>query len=146
VKPSASATPRATVDLPAPAGPSIAITMRRWNIGLRLMQTWDLPELGVRPRHPEVLSSDGEGRVIALTLPAGERLQEHQVHERAWLLVISGAIEIAEPGGEPVAGGAGMLASFAPNERREVTATEDALLLLVLSPWPGEGHPSNRPV
>ena len=74
---------------------------------------------------------------------AGERLGEHQVHERAWL-VVSGAIEISEPGGETVAGGAGLLADFDPNERHEVAATEDARLLLVLSPWPGEGHPSNH--
>jgi redox-sensitive bicupin YhaK (pirin superfamily) len=110
------------------------------------MQTWDLPSLGVQPHQPEVLSSDDEGRVIAIHLPAGERLQEHQVHERAWLLVVSGTVEINEPGGETVTGGAGLLASFAPKERRVVAATEDALVLLVLSPWPGVGHPSNRPL
>jgi hypothetical protein len=33
---------------------------------------------------------------------------------------------------------------FDPNERHEVTAKSDARLLLVLSPWPGEGHPSNK--
>ena len=109
------------------------------------MQTWDLSTLGVEPHRPEVLSSDGEGRMIALNVPAGEGLQEHQVHERAWLLVVSGAIEISGPGGEPVSGGPGLLASFEPNERREVTASEDTLLLLLLSPWPGEGHPSNHP-
>ena len=109
------------------------------------METWDLASLDVQHRQPEVLSSDDEGRVIAIHLPAGERLQEHQVHERAWLLVVSGAIEISGPGGEPVTGGAGLLASFAPNERREVAATEDARLLLVLSPWPGVGHPSSHP-
>ena len=89
-----------------------------------------------------MLASDDEGRVIVLQLPAGERLGEHQVHERAWLVVVAGAVEISEPGGEPVSGGAGLLASFDPNERHEVAATEDARLLLVLSPWPGEGHPS----
>ena len=109
------------------------------------METWDLPSLDLQHRQPEVLSSDEEGRVIAIALPAGERLQEHQVHERAWLLVVSGTIDIAEPGGDTVSGGPGLLASFDPKERREVTATEDALLLLLLSPWPGEGHPSNNP-
>lgn len=108
------------------------------------MQTWDLTSLDVQPHQPAVLSSDDEGRGIVIHLPAGERLQEHQVHERAWLLVISGAIEISGPGGESVSGGAGLLASFEPNERREVAATEDARLLLVLSPWPGVGHPSNQ--
>ena len=109
------------------------------------MQTWDLNSLDVQPHQPEVLSSDTEGRVIALQLPAGERLSEHQVHERAWLVVVSGAIEITGTGGDSVTGGPGLLASFDPNERRVVTASEDALLLLLLSPWPGEGHPSQPP-
>lgn len=108
------------------------------------MQAWDLAALDVEPHRPEVLSSDDEGRVIALALPAGERLQEHQVHERAWLVVVAGRIEISGPGGEPTEGGPGLLASFDPNERHEVAATEDARLLLVLSPWPGDGHPSAR--
>ena len=64
------------------------------------------------------------------------------MHERAWLLVVSGAIEIDDADGESVSGGAGLLAEFDPNERHEVRATEDARLLLVLSPWPGRGHPS----
>jgi quercetin dioxygenase-like cupin family protein len=108
------------------------------------MQTWDLSALGVQPHHPEVLASDDEGRAIAINLPAGERLQEHQVHERAWLVVASGAVEIDDAGGETVTGGPGLLAAFDPKERHEVRATEDAVLLLVLSPWPGDGHPSTR--
>jgi quercetin dioxygenase-like cupin family protein len=107
------------------------------------MQNWDISTLDVQPHQPEVLASDAEGRVIALQLPAGEQLQEHQVHERAWLLVVSGAIEI-NSAGDPVSGGAGLLAVFDPNERHEVRATEDARLLLLLSPWPGVGHPSTR--
>jgi redox-sensitive bicupin YhaK (pirin superfamily) len=75
-------------------------------------------------------------------LPAGESLQEHQVHERAWLLVVSGAVEVN--GADSVSGGPGLLAAFDPNERREVRAVEDSRLLLLLSPWPGEGHPSRR--
>jgi quercetin dioxygenase-like cupin family protein len=108
------------------------------------METWDLSSLDVQPHQPEVLSSDDEGRMIAIELPAGERLQEHQVHERAWLLVVDGAIEITDPGGGSVTGGNGLLAAFDPNERREVRATEDSRLLLLLSPWPGVGHPSQR--
>ncbi len=107
------------------------------------MQTWDISALDVDRHHPEVLSSDEEGRAIVLELPAGERLSEHQVHERAWLVVVSGAVEITGPDGEAVSGGPGLLATFKPSERHEVAATADARLLLVLSPWPGEGHPSN---
>lgn len=106
------------------------------------MQTWHIGDMDVQPHQPEVIDSEDEGRAIVINLPAGEALNEHQVHERAWLLVVTGAIEVSEPGGDPVAGGPGLLAEFAPNERREVRATEDARLLLLLSPWPGEGHPS----
>ena len=47
------------------------------------MQTWDLTSLDVKPRQPEVIDSDAEGRAIVIQLPAGEMLGEHQVHERA---------------------------------------------------------------
>jgi len=108
------------------------------------MQSWDISTLDVEPHNPEVLASDDEGRVIAINLPAGERLQQHQVHERAWLVVAAGGVEIDDAGGETISGGPGLLAAFDPNERHEVRATEDSRLLLVLSPWPGEGHPSQR--
>jgi quercetin dioxygenase-like cupin family protein len=107
------------------------------------MESWRISELEVDRHHPLVLSSNNEGRAIILQLPRGERLGEHQVHERAWLVVISGSVEVSEPGGETVTGGAGLLVVFGPAERHEVAATEDARLLLVLSPWPGDGHPSS---
>ena len=107
------------------------------------MDTWDIASLDVEPHQPVVLRSDEETRVIAINLPSGEQLQEHQVHERAYLLVAAGEIEVAR-GGDSVSGGPGFLAHFEPNERHEVRATSDARLLLLLSPWPGEGHPSRR--
>lgn len=106
------------------------------------MQTWDTAAIDVQPQHPEVLSSDDEGRVIALHLLAGERLSEHQVHERAWLVVIAGKVEISQPGGTSASGGVGFLAAFDPNERHDVRAIEETRMLLVLAPWPGTGHPS----
>src|SRR4029453_11005661 len=108
------------------------------------MRSWDISTLDVQPHNPAVLDSEQEGRAIVIHLPAGERLQEHQVHERAWLLVVSGSIEIEDSGGESVTGGAGLLAEFDPNERREGRATDESRLVLVLSPWPGVGHPSQR--
>ncbi len=107
------------------------------------MDHWDVAGLDLQPHHPEVLRSDDETRVIAINLPAGERLQEHEVHERAWLLVAKGEVEV-EQGGSTVAGGPGLLVHFPPRERHEVRAVEDARLVLLLSPWPGEGHPSSR--
>jgi redox-sensitive bicupin YhaK (pirin superfamily) len=106
------------------------------------MRSWDISTLDVQAHQPEVLDSEDEGRAIVIELPAGERLQEHQVHERAWLVVVSGNVEI--DGGASISGGPGLLTVFDPNERREVRANEDSRLLLLLSPWPGEGHPSRR--
>lgn len=107
------------------------------------MQRWDLNQVDVEAHRPEVLHSEGEGRTILIALPAGEALKEHQVHERAWLVVVDGEIEIGNDG-DSIAGGAGFLAVFDPNERHEVRATSDARLLLLLAPWPGDGHPRLR--
>jgi quercetin dioxygenase-like cupin family protein len=105
------------------------------------MESWDIRSLDIEPRCPQVLRSDDETRAIAIQLPGGEELQEHQVHERTYLLVADGEIEISQ-GASSVTGGAGFLSHFDPNERRTVRALTDSRLVLVLSPWPGIGHPS----
>jgi quercetin dioxygenase-like cupin family protein len=105
------------------------------------METWDIASLPIEPHRPQVLRSDAETRAIAIHLPAGEELQEHQVHERAYLLVADGEIEVSD-GGQQISGGPGFLSHFEPGERHAVKAISDARLVLVLSPWPGEGHPS----
>jgi quercetin dioxygenase-like cupin family protein len=107
------------------------------------MESWNLNELTVEPHAPQVLDSESEGRAIVINLPKGEQLQEHQVHERAWLVVAAGEVEI-EQDGSTVSGGPGLTAHFEPNQRHEVRAGSDARLLLILAPWPGEGHPSQR--
>jgi quercetin dioxygenase-like cupin family protein len=104
------------------------------------METWNIAELNVASRHPEVLrSDDGAVRAIAIYLPAGEKLQDHEVYEHAWLHVHEGEVEIGQNGGTTQAA-AGFLAHFDPHERHEVRATSDARLLLFLAPWPGEGR------
>ena len=108
------------------------------------METWDVSSLEVEPHHPQVLRSDAEGRAIVINLPAGEELQEHQVHERSWIFVADGEIELDDPRDGTVRGGPGFLAHADPNERREIRAVSDARLVLVLVPWPGEGHPSQQ--
>jgi quercetin dioxygenase-like cupin family protein len=108
------------------------------------MEHWDLRRLEVEPHHPVILdSARGAARSVALQLPAGEALQEHQVHERAHLIVVDGEVEIQQDG-ETVTGGPGTLAIFGPAERHEVRARTDSRLLLVLAPWPGDGHPGAR--
>jgi redox-sensitive bicupin YhaK (pirin superfamily) len=106
------------------------------------MESWDIRSLEIEPHRPQVLRSDDETRAIAILLPAGEQLQEHQVHERAYLVVADGEIEISDSGDGSVTGGTGFISHFEPNERWTVRALSDARLVLVLAPWPGVGHPS----
>jgi quercetin dioxygenase-like cupin family protein len=108
------------------------------------MEHWDLRTLDVQPHQPKILhSSRGESRTIAITLPAGELLQDHEVHERAHLVVVDGEIEVEGAGGT-VTGSPGFMAIWDPRERHEVRATTDSRLLLLLAPWPGDGHPGAR--
>ena len=109
------------------------------------MEHWDLRTLAVEPHQPKILhSARGEARSIAIHLPAGEELQEHEVHERAYLVVVDGEVEVSSDGAGSVSGGPGLAAVFDPHERHTVRATSDARLLLVLAPWPGDGHPGAR--
>lgn len=105
------------------------------------MRSWKLDEIDLKPRLPEILSSSSAARAIALDLAEGEGLAEHEVHERAWMIVLSGSIEVGSGDGERVEGGPGLLVELAPAERHEVLARSDARLLLLLTPWPGNGHP-----
>ena len=108
------------------------------------MQHWDLLTLAVAPFKPQILHSKrGESRSVAIALPAGERLKDHQVHERAHVVVIEGDVRVTVDG-SVATGGPGTLLVFDPAERHEVLAETDARLLLLLAPWPGEGHPGAR--
>jgi quercetin dioxygenase-like cupin family protein len=91
-----------------------------------------------------VLRSDSEGRAIVINLPAGEELGEHQVHERSWIVVVDGEVEVEAAGSGTVRGGPGFLVHAEPRERNEIRAVSDARLVMVLVPWPGQGHPSQR--
>ena len=105
------------------------------------MNSWDVKTLGLQPHTPQILSSSDDARAIALVVPAGESLRDHQVHERAWVVVLGGELEITTAAGERITGTSGLVAEFAPGERHAVRALSDARLLLVLTPWPGDGHP-----
>lgn len=105
------------------------------------MESWSIVDLDLRAHAPEILASTDDARVIALMIPAGESLDDHQVHERAWVLVLDGEVDIETAGAEHVSGGVGLLLAFAANERHAVHARSDARLLLLLTPWPGANHP-----
>jgi quercetin dioxygenase-like cupin family protein len=105
------------------------------------MDSWDLTTLDVEVHKPSVLRSDrGAARLIAINLPAGDLLQEHEVHEHAYLVVVQGRLEIEHPGGTETAG-PGFACHWEPHERHEVRATEDSRFLLILAPWP---NPESR--
>jgi quercetin dioxygenase-like cupin family protein len=107
------------------------------------MDSWDIPALDVEPHKPAVLRTDDAARVVAITLPAGDALDDHQVHEHAYVVVVEGEVQIG-PVGSTQKAGVGFVAHFEPNERHEVRAASDARILLFLAPWPGEGHSSER--
>jgi quercetin dioxygenase-like cupin family protein len=105
------------------------------------MNSWQLRDLDLKPRLPEILSSSSAARAIVLDLDVGESLHEHEVHERAWLVLLEGEVEVRTTGGERASGGPGLLVELSPGERHEVEASAKARLLLLLTPWPGAGHP-----
>ena len=105
------------------------------------MQSWNLTEIEAPGGtiDPHVLSTDDGARAIAIRLEAGQALSDHQVRERAWLVVVEGEAEI-RCGDDVVRGGVGTLATFAPGERHAVSSDTGARILLLLAPWPGDGH------
>ncbi len=105
------------------------------------MQSWDLRTVEAEPHQPQIIASAEDARTIVLHLPAGEEMQEHEVHERARVLVIDGEVDVTAPGEGAVTAGVCHLFEFDPGERHTIAARSDARLLLILSPWPGDGHP-----
>ena len=105
------------------------------------MQAWDLTQIEAPGGtiDPTVLMTDDGARAIMLRLEAGQELSDHQVRERAWLVVVEGEAEIRS-GDEVVRGGIGTLATFDPAERHAISSESGARVLLLLAPWPGDGH------
>jgi quercetin dioxygenase-like cupin family protein len=102
---------------------------------------WNLLEIDAPDgtRDPVVLHSDEEARAVLIRLEAGQRLGDHQVKERAWITVVDGLVRMGS-GGEEVEAGTGTLFRFEPDERHWVASDGGARILLLLAPWPGDGH------
>ena len=105
------------------------------------MQRWDLLDLDAPEgtRDPIVLHSDDGARAVLLVLQAGQSLGEHQVKENAWITVLDGTVQVSA-GGETAEVGPGTLVRFEPDERHALRSDLGARILLLLAPWPGEGH------
>ena len=105
------------------------------------MQSWNLREIDAPggSRSPVVLRSDQAARAVLVVLDPGQELGDHQVKERALVAVVDGSIRV-HSGGETVEGGTGCFFSFDVDERRSISTVDGARILLVLAPWPGEGH------
>lgn len=105
------------------------------------MQSWHLSEIETPggSRSPSVLLSEDEARAVLVGLEPGQGLGEHQVKEHTWVVVVEGAARIGA-GGEEVDAKVGTLVHFEPDERHFVSSEGGAKLLLLLAPWPGEGH------
>lgn len=105
------------------------------------MQSWNLTEIEAPGGmiDPQVLTTEDGARAIAIRLEAGQTLDDHQVRERAWVVVVEGSAEIRTDK-RVLQGGAGTLVTFDPGERHAVSSTDGARLLLLLAPWPAHGH------
>ena len=105
------------------------------------MQSWNLRDIDAPggSRSPVVLRSDDEARAVLVALEPGQELGEHQVKEHALVTVVDGSVRVLA-GGSTVEGGIGSCFYFDADERRSISTDEGARILLVLAPWPGEGH------
>ena len=105
------------------------------------MEAWNLPEIDTPngSRSPVVLLSEDEARAVLVGLDPGQELGDHQVKEHAWVLVVDGTARI-RAGTEEIRAATGTLAHFEPDERHSVGSDSGAKILLLLAPWPGEGH------
>jgi quercetin dioxygenase-like cupin family protein len=105
------------------------------------VRRWDLTSIDTPggTRSPVVLHTSEEARAVLIGIEAGQELGDHQVKENAWLVVVDGEVEVDADGGAFTAG-PGTLLAFAPDERHAVRSADGARVLLLLAPWPGEGH------
>jgi mannose-6-phosphate isomerase-like protein (cupin superfamily) len=105
------------------------------------MQHWDLLAVDAArgTRDPYVVHQDDGARAVLVVLSPGQALGEHQVKENAWVAVVEGSVQVA-CGGEQLELGPGGLMRFEPGERHSLSSPGGARILMLLSPWPGEGH------
>ena len=105
------------------------------------MQHWDLLAVDASrgTRDPYVVHQDEGARAVLIVITPGQALGDHQVKENQWVVVVEGTVHIAA-GAEQVELHQGSLMRFEPGERHSVSSPDGARILMLLTPWPGEGH------
>ena len=113
----------------------------RMSLSLASVQSWNLMEIQAPSgtRDPMVVHSGNEARAVVIVLTPGQKLGDHQVKENAWITVLEGSASVSA-GGDTVEATPGMLFRFDPDERHSLASDDGARILLLLAPWPGEGH------
>jgi quercetin dioxygenase-like cupin family protein len=106
------------------------------------VQSWNVKEIEVPEgtRRAEALETVDGARAIIIRLTPGEELGEHQVRERAWLMVVDGSARVEAGGGDVVEAGPGTLLTFEPDERHKVSSVGGTRIVMILSSWPADGH------
>ncbi len=106
------------------------------------VQRWNLLDLDAPAgtRDPIVLHSGPDARAVLIVLAPGQQLGDHQVKENVWVTVVEGEVEIDAEGGQTFTGGPGTMVHFDPDERHALRSAHGARVLLLLAPWPGDGH------
>ncbi len=104
------------------------------------MELWDLTAASEGSRTgPRVLFSTSEARGVVMDLAEGEEMGDHQVRERALVHVLRGGVTCTS-GADTATCVEGTLVVFEPGEPHTLRALQPTRLLLVLAPWPAQGH------
>src|SRR4029077_21087422 len=101
---------------------------------IRAVQSWNVKEIEVPEgtRRAEALETVDGARAIIIRLTPGEELGEHQVRERAWLMVVEGSARVEAGGGDVVEAGPGTLLTFEPDERHKVSSVSGTRIVMIL--------------
>ena len=77
---------------------------------------------------------------MLIVLEPGQALGDHQVKENALASPSSTGRSGSRRAASASRPAPGMLFRFEPDERHSVSSADGARILLLLAPWPGEGH------
>jgi quercetin dioxygenase-like cupin family protein len=105
------------------------------------VQHWNLMDVDAPQgtRDAVVLREDDGARAVLIVIAPGQSLGDHQVKENAWVTVLDGRVRVSA-GSDDVEATVGSLFRFEPDERHAIASDDGARILLLLAPWPGEGH------